>query len=82
MGTVSESAWALFLACLVFAIGIVRRYSDGLEDAKKNAIVALCLYEGFIIEYHHKITLDRHTMKPFFTLPNASDLLQRRLCAV
>ena len=34
-GTVSRSAWALFPSCLVFAIGIVRRYSDELEDAKK-----------------------------------------------
>ena len=75
-GTVSESAWALFPSCLVFAIGIVKRYSDGTEAVKQNAIVALCSYEGFISEHHHKIKLERHAERPFLTLTNASDLLQ------
>ena len=75
-GTVSESAWALFPSCLVFAIGIVQRYSDGLEDAKKNAIVTLCSYKGFISKDHHDIKLEHHAERPFLTLTNASDLLQ------
>ena len=60
----------------MFAIGIVKRYSDGLEDAKKNAIVALCSFEGFISVYHHNIKLEHHAERPFLTLTNASDLLQ------
>ena len=60
----------------MFAIRIVKRYSDGAEAAKLIAIVALCSYEGFISEGRHKIKLECNAERPFLTLNNASDLLQ------
>ena len=43
--------------------GWIRKY-------QKNAIVALCSYEGFISEDHHNLKLEHHAERVFLTLTN------------